>query len=70
MLRFRLGSEGVGGSTGTRVIHRHRGEHTLTFRHGGWWLYPSAEAQGEPVAVADDAAEVWAVVCGLVRTDV
>ncbi len=43
---------------------------TLAFRRGGWWLYPSTEAQGEPVAVADEAAEVWAVVCGLVRTDV
>ena len=43
---------------------------TLAFRRGGWWLYPASEARGEPVAVADEAAEVWAVVCGLVRTDV
>jgi DNA polymerase V len=42
---------------------------TLAFRRGAWWLYPSAEGP-EPVAVAGEAAEVWAIVCGLVRTDV
>ena len=43
---------------------------TLAFRRGEWWLRPSAEGGGEPVAVAGDGAEVWAIVCGLVRTDV
>jgi DNA polymerase V len=42
---------------------------TLAFRGGEWWLRPSAEGQ-EPVAVRGEAAEVWAIVCGLVRTDV
>ena len=43
---------------------------TLAFRRGEWWLYPSSAEGQEPVAVRDDAADVWAVVCGLVRTDV
>ncbi len=43
---------------------------TLAFRRGEWWLRPSAEGGGEPVAVRGEAAEVWAIVCGLVRTDV
>lgn len=42
---------------------------TLAFRRGDWWLYPSADRQ-DPVAVGGEAAEVWAIVCGLVRTDV
>ena len=42
---------------------------TLAFRKGEWWLRPSAARQ-EPVAVREAAAEVWAMVCGLVRTDV
>lgn len=42
---------------------------TLAFRRGEWWLRPSAEGR-EPVAVRGEAAEVWAIVCGLVRTDV
>ena len=42
---------------------------TLAFRQGEWWLRPSADGQ-EPVAVRGAAAEVWAIVCGLVRTDV
>jgi DNA polymerase V len=43
---------------------------TLAFRSGEWWLRPSAEGRGEPVAVAGAEAEIWAIVCGLVRTDV
>ena len=42
---------------------------TLAFRAGEWWLRPSAPGL-EPVAVREAAAEVWAIVCGLVRTDV
>jgi len=42
---------------------------TLAFRHGQWWLRPSAVGRA-PVAVAGEATEVWAIVCGLVRTDV
>ena len=42
---------------------------TLAFRRGEWWLRPSAEGR-EPVAVRGEAAEIWAIVCGLVRTDV
>jgi DNA polymerase V len=43
---------------------------TLAFRAGEWWLRPSADSRGEPVPVVDAGAEVWAIVCGLVRTDV
>jgi DNA polymerase V len=42
---------------------------TLTKGRGGWWLCPSTEGE-RPVSVADAAAEVWAIVCGLVREDV
>lgn len=42
---------------------------TLAMRQGGWWLRPSADG-GQPVSVADAAAEVWAIVVSLVRTDV
>ena len=41
----------------------------LTFRLGAWWLRPSGEAEPLPI-VAEDDIEVWAVVSGLVRTDV
>ena len=43
---------------------------TLAFRRGQWWLRPSTEGRREPVAVAGADAEIWAIVCGLVRTDV
>jgi DNA polymerase V len=42
---------------------------TLTYRRGEWWLRPSDDAR-EPVVVRGEPAEVWAVVCGLVRKDV
>ena len=42
---------------------------TLTKGRGGWWLCPSTEGE-RPVSVAETAAEVWAIVCGLVREDV
>ena len=42
---------------------------TLTKGRGGWWLCPSTEGE-RPVSVADAAAEVWAIVVSLVRTDV
>jgi len=42
---------------------------TLAFRQGQWWLRPSSAGRA-PVAVCGEAAEVWAIVCGLVRTDV
>jgi DNA polymerase V len=42
---------------------------TLAFRGGQWWLRPSS-AEREQIAVEGEAAEVWAIVCGLVRTDV
>ncbi len=42
---------------------------TLAFHRGEWWLQPSADGQ-EPVAVASEGTEIWAIVCGLVRTDV
>ena len=40
----------------------------LTFRRGQWWLKPSGTGE-QPVAVQDDA-EIWAVIAGLVRTDI
>ena len=40
----------------------------LAFRRGQWWLTPSGPGR-EPVAVQGEA-EVWAVIAGLVRTDV
>jgi len=40
----------------------------LTFRRGQWWLKPAGPGR-EPVAVQGEA-EVWAVIAGLVRTDV
>ena len=40
----------------------------LTFRRGQWWLKPSGPDR-QPVAVQGEA-EVWAVIAGLVRTDV
>ncbi len=43
---------------------------TLAFRRGEWWLRPSRDGQGEPVAVHGEGTEIWAIVCGLVRTDV
>ena len=42
---------------------------TLTYRRGEWWLRPSDDGR-EPVPVRGEAAEVWAMVCGLVRKDV
>jgi DNA polymerase V len=42
---------------------------TLAFRQGQWWLRPSSAGRA-PVAVCGEATEVWAIVCGLVRTDV
>ena len=41
----------------------------LAYRHGQWWLQ-SGQSQTQPVAVAGDEAEIWAVVTGLVRTEV
>lgn len=45
------------------------GEMLTAILCGEWWLYPSVDGQ-EPVAERGDAAEIWATVCGLVRTDV
>ena len=42
---------------------------TLARRDDGWWLEPSM-GRSEPVPVRGDAAEIWAIVCGLVRTEV
>jgi len=42
---------------------------TLAHRAGGWWLEPSRSGR-DPIPVQADAAEIWAVVDGLVRTDV
>ena len=42
---------------------------TLVYRKGEWWLRPSDDA-AELVSVQGAAAEVWAMVCGLVRKDV
>jgi len=43
----------------------------LAYRHGQWWLQSGrSDAQPVAVAVAGDEAEVWAVVTGLVRTEV
>ena len=42
---------------------------TLTKGRGGWWRCPSTEGE-RAVSVADAAAEVWAIVCGLVREEV
>jgi len=40
----------------------------LAFRHGQWWLRPAGpDKQAVPV---EGEAEIWAVVAGLVRTDV
>ena len=41
----------------------------LAYRHGQWWL-ASGHPDTRPVAVAGDEAEIWAVVTGLVRTEV
>jgi DNA polymerase V len=41
----------------------------LAYRHGQWWL-ASGRPETSPVAVAGDEAEIWAVVTGLVRTEV
>lgn len=41
----------------------------LAWRDGQWWLRPSGPCPSLPVAAEDDI-EVWAVVAGLVRTDV
>jgi DNA polymerase V len=41
----------------------------LGFQNGTWWLRPAGKAA--PLAVLDEAEiEIWAVVAGLVRTDV
>ena len=40
----------------------------LAFRRGQWWLTPSSPDR-KPIAVQGEA-EVWAVIAGLVRTDV
>ncbi len=40
----------------------------LAYRRGQWWLKPGVPAQ-EPRPVPDEA-EIWAIVCGLVRTAV
>lgn len=40
----------------------------LAYRRGQWWLRPAGEGK-QPIAVAGEA-EMWAVVAGLVRTDV
>jgi len=42
---------------------------TLAHREGCWWLEPSAAGR-DPIPVRGDAAEIWAVVAGLIRTDV
>lgn len=41
----------------------------LAWRDDQWWLQPSGPSPSLPVAAEDDI-EVWAVVAGLVRTDV
>lgn len=40
----------------------------LTYCRGQWWLKPTGPGK-EPMAVQDEA-EIWAVIAGLVRTDV
>lgn len=40
----------------------------LTWRRGQWWLRPAGPGE-QPIAVEGEA-EIWAVVAGLVRTDV
>lgn len=40
----------------------------LAFREGGWWLRPGKAGQGGRV-IPDDA-EIWAIVSGLVRTNI
>ena len=40
----------------------------LAYRRGQWWLRPAGPGQ-QPIAVEGEA-EIWAVVAGLVRTDV
>ena len=59
-------------SSGRVVIAMVRGDVLvcqLQQRDGEWWLRPSGSAAPLPV-VAEDEIEVWAVVAGLVRTDV
>lgn len=41
----------------------------LGFQRGSWWLRPTGNTEPLPV-VAEDDIEIWAVVAGLVRTDV
>jgi DNA polymerase V len=41
----------------------------LAYTKGQWWL-ASGHAGSQPVQVAGDEAEIWAVVTGLVRTEV
>ena len=41
----------------------------LGYRDGQWWLRPSGPSPPLPV-IAEDEIEIWAVVAGLVRTDV
>ena len=41
----------------------------LAYRHGQWWL-ASGHPDTAPIAVTGDEAEIWAVVTGLVRTEV
>ena len=50
-------------------VHGERLVATLVYRKGEWWLRPSDDA-AELVSVQGAAAEVWAMVCGLVRKDV
>jgi len=42
---------------------------TLAHRGGSWWLKPASLGQ-QPVMVEGEAAEIWAIVCGLVRRQV
>ena len=41
----------------------------LALRDGSWWLQPSGKVPALHV-VAEDEIEIWAIVAGLVRTDV
>lgn len=41
----------------------------LALKRGSWWLQPTGNAEPLPIAAEADI-EVWAVVAGLVRTDV
>ena len=41
---------------------------TLAFRHGRWWM-TSGRPDIQPIQIAGDEAEIWAVGVGLVRTE-